>query len=110
MIEVKDNNDFGELWFLNNIIESKGYGRGMRYYLPSDGNGATSKKHRFSCEKLSTMIVKICSDWVTMEEIEVKTGKSNSYLRNSVIKRMQNERKLGMLYPNARNHPKRNRK
>lgn len=68
------------------------------------------KKHRFSREELSMMVVKICSDWVTMEEIEVKTGKSNSYLRNSVIKRMQNERKLGMLYPNARNHPKRNRK
>lgn len=47
MIEVKDNNDFGELWFLNKIIESKGDGRGMRYYLPSDGNGATSKKTSF---------------------------------------------------------------
>jgi hypothetical protein len=52
------------------------------------------------------MILEICDDWISLEEIVLKTGKSKAYIRNSVFPMMIAQKKIEMLYPGTPNHPR----
>ena len=51
----------------------------------SETNSASPRKKRLSKEDLKTLIISICADWVSIEEIVERSGKSTSYIRNVVI-------------------------
>ena len=51
----------------------------------SDANRARYRKKRLSKEELKKLIISICADWVSIEEIVERSGKSTSYIRNAVI-------------------------
>lgn len=127
------------------LLVSEGYGRGMRYILPSKGpdflnvatlesnvvtsganvvtsesnvvtsndknvatseaNVATSIKKRMSREELQSLIITICNEWISLEDLSVRIKRDTSYLRNHVIPLMLASKKLQMLYPGTPNHP-----
>ena len=112
------------------LLMSEGHGRGMRYVLPeerpnflsvatSEGNVATSEsndatsegnvttplKKRMSREELQSIIIDICCQWVSLEELSVRINRNSTYLRNHVIPLMIASKKLQMLYPGTPNHP-----
>ena len=113
------------------LLVSEGYGRGMRYILPqkgpdflnmatlelnvatsegtneatSEANVATSIKKRMSPEELQSLIMTICNEWISLEDLSVKIERNSTYLRNHVIPLMLASRKLQMLYPGTPNHP-----
>ena len=105
----------------NNLLESNGYGRGTRYHIKginvmqnsasstdnsasSTDNSATSKKKRYKPAVLKSIIIDFCAEWKTVEEIMQATGKSKSYLRNSVLPQMMNV--LERMYENIPNPPR----
>lgn len=113
------------------LLVSEGYGRGMRYILPQKGpdflnvatsepnvatfeeanvatsetNVATSIKKRMSREELQSLILTICNEWISLEDLSVKIERDSTYLRNHVIPLMLASKKLQMLYPGTPNHP-----
>ena len=72
----------------------------------SDANSASIKKKRMSKEELKSLIISICADWVSIEEIVERTGKSSSYIRNSLIPLLLAEKSIVMMYPGAPRNPK----
>ena len=70
----------------------------------SDPNVATSKK-RMSREELQSLIMTICNEWISLEELSVRIMRDSTYLRNHVIPLMLASKKLQMLYPGTPNHP-----
>lgn len=46
----------------------------------SDANSASSGKKRLSKDELKTLIISICADWVSIEDIVAKSGKNLSYV------------------------------
>lgn len=114
----------------NGLLITKGYGRGMRYYLPRERcnvfgvldskvatsgnkgrnlNGskvATFPKKRMSYNDLKAKICEVAVDWIELIVIAASTGKDYSYLRNRIIPRLINENVIEMLYPDTPNHPK----
>ena len=51
------------------------------------------------------MVLELCEDWITIDEISEKTSKSRQYLRGRIIPEML---KLGLLekqYPDASTSP-----
>ena len=113
----------------NGLLEAQGHGRGMKYVLgeknvdlfmrstscnsassdtnsaSSNTNSASSTNKRMKKEELRELIKNVCQDWVSLEEIVVKVGKSSSYLRNIVIPQMLSDKILEMLYPGTPKHP-----
>jgi hypothetical protein len=113
------------------LLVSEGYGRGMRYILPQkgpdflnvatsevnvatsepnvatfeDANVATSIKKRMSPEELQSLILTICNEWISLEDLSVRIERNSTYLRNHVIPLMLASKKLQMLYPGTPNHP-----
>ena len=88
----------------------------MRYILPQKGpdflnvatfepNVATSIKKRMSREELQSLILTICNEWISLEDLSVKIERNSTYLRNHVIPLMLASKKLQMLYPGTPNHP-----
>ena len=69
----------------------------------SDGKVATSKR-RMSREELMNMILEVCDEWRTLDEICVLVGKNSKYLRNRVIPQMSDI--LEKMYENIPNHPR----
>lgn len=72
----------------------------------STANSASPKKKRMSKEELKSLIISICADWVSIEEIVERTGKSSSYIRNSLIPLLLAEKSIVMMYPGAPRNPK----
>ena len=117
--------DLLKLMVQKGLLEAYGYGRGMHYKLPaksiclfesnsassdansasSDANSASSGKKRLSKDELKTLIISICADWVSIEDIVAKSGKSLSYVRNSVIPLLLAEKTIVMMYPGTPNNP-----
>ena len=105
------------------LLESSGYSRGKKYHVygievttfdgkvatsgrkvaTSDGKVATLKK-RYSKEKLKKMILDVCRDWRTIEEISYIIERDPVYLRNKVIPQMSNL--LEKMYENIPHHPR----
>ena len=71
----------------------------------SKSNVATSIKKRMSREELQTLIITICNEWISLEDLSVKIERDSTYLRNHVIPLMLASKKLQMLYPGTPNHP-----
>ena len=71
----------------------------------SEEKVATSTKRWMPKDKLYALIMEVCQDWVTLEEIETYTGRTYSYLRIKVIPVMIKEKKIEMLFPGTPNHP-----
>ena len=106
------------------LLISEGYGRGMRYIMPQKGpdflnvatseanvatseeaNVATSIKKRMSREELQSLIMNICNEWISLEDLSARIKRDSTYLRNHVIPLMLASKKLQMLYPGTPNHP-----
>ena len=88
----------------------------MRYILPQKGpdflnmatlelNVATSIKKRMSREELQSLIMIICKEWISLEDLSVRIERDSTYLRNHVIPLLIASKKLQMLYPGTPNHP-----
>ena len=71
----------------------------------SDNNNASNRKKRLSREELKTLIISICADWVSIEEIVERSGKSVSYIRNVVIPLLIAEKVIVMMYPGTPRNP-----
>lgn len=71
----------------------------------SDANSASSKKKRMPKEELKSLIISICADWVSIEEIVERTGKSYFYIRNSLMPILLVEKSIVMMYPGAPRNP-----
>lgn len=71
----------------------------------SDANSASPKKKRMPKEELKSLIISICADWVSIEEIVERTGKSYSYIRNSLMPILLAEKSIVMMYPGAPRNP-----
>lgn len=69
-------------------------------------NSETLNKKRLRPQDLKLLLTTVCSDWVTVEYIAKKTGKSLPYLRNVVLPKFIAEKVLEMLYPGTPNHPR----
>ena len=111
------------------LLESFGHGRGTRYHIygtgiatseksiatseksiatfeksiaTSEKSIATSKKW-YKSEELKKLIVKICSDWKTVEEIAAFVGRDKGYIRNKILPQMESV--LERMYKDIPNHP-----
>ena len=58
-----------------------------------------------SKEELKALIISICADWVSIEDIVERTGKSSSYIRNSLMPLLLAEKSIVMMYPGAPRNP-----
>ena len=75
------------------------------YSASLTANSASSTKKRLSREELKSLIISICSDWVSIEDIVKKSGKSTSYIRNVVIPLLLAEKSIVMLFPGTPRNP-----
>lgn len=76
------------------------------YSASSTANSASSTpKKRLTREELKSLIISICSDWVSIEDIVKKSGKSTSYIRNVVIPLLLAEKSIVMLFPGTPRNP-----
>mgnify|MGYP005918601951 CR=1 FL=1 len=71
----------------------------------SDANSASPKKKRMPKEELKSLIISICADWVSIEEIVERTGKSYSYIRNPLMPILLAEKSIVMMYSGAPRNP-----
>lgn len=71
----------------------------------SDANSTSPQKKRMPREELKSLIISICADWVSIEEIVERTGKSYSYIRNSLMQILLAEKSIVMMYPGAPRNP-----
>jgi len=74
-----------------------------RKVATSDRKVATLKK-RYSKEELRKMILDVCRDWRTIEEISYIIERDSVYLRNKVIPQMSDL--LEKMYENIPHHPR----
>ena len=75
------------------------------YSASLTANSASSTKKRLSREELKSLIISICSDWGSIEDIVKKSGKSTSYIRNVVIPLLLAEKSIVMLFPGTPRNP-----
>ena len=100
-----DNQTCGLLMFANlNKANDTSYNTNGTSY---DANDTSSNEHgqRLTKETLINRVLELCEDWITIDEISEKTGKSRQYLRGRIIPEML---KLGLLekqYPDASTSP-----
>ena len=71
----------------------------------SEAKVATSIKKKMSREELQALILSVCTEWISLEDLSVKIERDTSYLRNHVIPLMLASKKLQMLFPGTPNHP-----
>lgn len=65
-----------------------------------------SRRKNLKKEELDELVLAICKDaYVTKEYIAKKLGKSEDYIRNKVLPRLEKEGKLEKRYPFTHNHP-----
>lgn len=111
------------------LLVSKGYGRGMRYLLPTnsldvlkeertnmatsdskygnlkDTNVATSIKKKMSRDELQELIRQNCQEWISLDELATVIGRKAKYLRNQIMPIMVASKIIQMMYPTNPNHP-----
>lgn len=100
-----------------NMLVSSGVGRGTRYKINKDYSKGASKgaeksdpkvldkRVRQSKEELFAMILDVCTEYTSLEDIANSIGKTVSYLKNKVIPRMVEQDLLERKYPNFPTHP-----
>ena len=60
---------------------------------------------RLSKERLMNIILESCEDWITIDEISKRIGKTRQYLRGKIIPEMFKRGLLDKLYPEASTSP-----
>lgn len=112
------------------ILESSGRGRGTKYHVfletymdtseirmdTSQGSMDTSGvcmdswktgitlPKRYSKEQLKALLVAVCKEWRTAEEIALAIGRDTKYVKNFVLPKMSDV--LEKMYENIPNHPR----
>ena len=78
----------------------------------SGANVATSEptvitpiKKRLSRDELQNLILSICYEWMSLEDLSTRINRDSKYLRNHVIPLLLASKKIQMLYPGTPNHP-----
>ena len=71
----------------------------------SEAKVATSIKKKMSREELQALILSVCTEWISLEELSVRIDRDSKYLRNQIIPLMLASKKLQMLFPGTPNHP-----
>lgn len=71
----------------------------------SASNSASLRRKRLSKDELRTLVLSICTDWVSIEDIVAKSGKSLSYIRNSVMPLLLAEKSIVMMYLGTPHNP-----
>ena len=71
----------------------------------NDTSNGTSRRTRKSIDTLRIEILEACSNYVSLEEIAQKVGKSISHLKGQIIPQMLQENLLERQFPNAPRHP-----
>ena len=56
-------------------------------------------------DELERLITEKAKEYISLEEIALKTGKKSSYLKNKIIPEMIRKNKLKRLYAQTPNHP-----
>ena len=108
------------------FLVATGRGRGTKYHLnrqetnaniasleaniaSTDANIASSKQikigKRTKPEILFKAIAEVCSEYVTLEEIATKTGRSTGYLKDRIIPEMLRLHIIERLFPEAPTNP-----
>ena len=114
----------------NKLLISEGNGRGTKYYInkkvdtseekvdtPEEKVDTSEEKVDTSEEKvdntnthlkrdeLERLITEKAKEYISLEEIALRTGKKSSYLKNKIIPEMIRKNKLKRLYAQTPNHP-----
>ena len=81
---------------------------------PLEANVATSLqskekkirvKQRLSPEEMKQLIIDICNNWISLEELADRINRNSSYLRIHIIPPLIKDKSIEMLYPGTPNHP-----
>ena len=114
----------------NKPLISEGNGRGTKYYInkkvdTSEGKVDTSEEKvdtpeekvdtpeekvdntntHLKRDELERLITEKAKEYISLEEIALRTGKKSSYLKNKIIPEMIRKNKLKRLYAQTPNHP-----
>ncbi|MBS5875689.1 MAG: hypothetical protein KIC78_05905 [Prevotella sp.] len=114
----------------NKLLISEGNGRGTKYYInkkvdTSEGKVDTSEEKvdtpegkvdtpeekvdntntHLKRDELERLITEKAKEYISLEEIALRTGKKSSYLKNKIIPEMIRKNKLKRLYAQTPNHP-----
>lgn len=90
-----------------------GFGRGMKYQInedfqhtsiKNDGNNVEKKRTSKASEKLIKEIIKVCDEYISLEDIVHKVGRSLTHLRDRVIPQMLEDKLLERQYPDVPRH------
>ena len=80
----------------------------------SDNNVATSLrsqenlrriKQRLSSDEMKQLIIDICNNWISLEELADRINRNASYLRIHIIPPLIKDKSIEKLYPGTPNHP-----
>ncbi|MBR1800852.1 MAG: putative DNA binding domain-containing protein [Bacteroidaceae bacterium] len=71
----------------------------------SEAKVATSIKKKMSREELQSLIMSVCNEWISLEDLSARIERDSKYLRNQIIPLMLASKKLQMLFPGTPNHP-----
>lgn len=85
----------------NSLMEAQGpklINNSVSSSANSASNSASLRRKRLSKDELRTLVLSICADWVSIEDIVAKSGKSLSYIRNSVMPLLLAEKSIVMMY------------
>ena len=114
----------------NKLLISEGNGRGTKYYInkkvdTSEEKVDTSEEKvdtpeekvdtseekvdntntHLKRDELERLITEKAKEYISLEEIALRTGKKSSYLKNKIIPEMIRKNKLKRLYAQTPNHP-----
>ncbi len=62
-------------------------------------------KQRLSSEEMKQLIIDICNNWISLEELAERINRNATYLRNHIIPPLIKDKSIEMLYPGTPNHP-----
>ena len=97
-------------------LVAEGHGRGTKYHIPqvrkasdiSDNLGSnlgSKPKRRLGRDELRKVILDVCDEWVSLEQIATTIVRNPDYLLTSVIPSMLKEGLLERMYPQSPKHP-----
>lgn len=92
----------------NSLMEAQGpklINNSVSSSANSASNSASLRRKRLSKDELRTLVLSICADWVSIEDIVAKSGKSLSYIRNSVMPLLLAEKSIVMMYLGTPHNP-----
>lgn len=93
----------------NKLLISEGNGRGTKYYINKKVDTPEEKVDNTNThlkrDELERLITEKAKEYISLEEIALRTGKKSSYLKNKIIPEMIRKNKLKRLYAQTPNHP-----